>query len=266
MGVPDRWSGPGSAPPAELEDAAPPRFAQAVGLAFAAGRPRRLPGRRHRCSAWSPPASRSSRPCSTRSSASAWAARSTCSDPPDPAGPRLDARPTPTTRPRHRNRKRDTTMSRENSLVTAQWVEDHLDDPEIVLIEVDEDTTAYDKGHIKGAIKLDWTTDLQDQVRRDFVNKQQFEALLSDRGVAQRRHRRALRRQQQLVRRLRLLVLQALRPRRRQAARRRPQEVGARLPRADRRAAEPRDDVVHRAGAGHVASARSATRPSRRSA
>ena len=75
-------------------------------------------------------------------------------------------------------------MTRESSLVTAQWVEDHLDDPKIVLIEVDEDTTAYDKGHIKGAIKLDWTTDLQDQVRRDFVNKQQFEALLSGRGVA----------------------------------------------------------------------------------
>ena len=75
-------------------------------------------------------------------------------------------------------------MSRENSLVTAQWVEDHLDDPKVVLIEVDEDTSAYDKGHIKGAIKLDWTTDLQDQVRRDFVGKGQFEALLSERGVA----------------------------------------------------------------------------------
>ena len=75
-------------------------------------------------------------------------------------------------------------MSRENSLVTAQWVADHLDDPKVVLVEVDEDTTAYDKGHIRGAIKLDWTTDLQDQVRRDFVNKQQFEALLSQRGIA----------------------------------------------------------------------------------
>src|SRR5215211_5973385 len=75
-------------------------------------------------------------------------------------------------------------MSRESSLVTAQWVEDHLDDHAIVLVEVDEDTTAYDKGHIKGAIKLDWTTDLQDQVRRDFVGKQQFEALLSDRGIS----------------------------------------------------------------------------------
>jgi thiosulfate/3-mercaptopyruvate sulfurtransferase len=75
-------------------------------------------------------------------------------------------------------------MSRENTLVTAAWVEEHLDDPGIVLVEVDEDTTSYDAGHIKGAIKLDWTTDLQDQVRRDFVNKQQLEALLSDRGVA----------------------------------------------------------------------------------
>src|SRR5215216_4145230 len=75
-------------------------------------------------------------------------------------------------------------MSRDNALVPAPWVADHLDDPKVVLIEVDEDTTAYDKGHIRGAIKLDWTTDLQDQVRRDFVNKAQLEALLSSRGVA----------------------------------------------------------------------------------
>ncbi|MFY0407314.1 sulfurtransferase [Solicola sp. PLA-1-18] len=76
-------------------------------------------------------------------------------------------------------------MSRENALVTAQWVEDHLDDGSIVLIEVDEDTTSYDKGHIKGAIKLDWKTDLQDPVRRDFVNKEQFEQLLGGRGVSE---------------------------------------------------------------------------------
>ncbi len=75
-------------------------------------------------------------------------------------------------------------MSRDTALVSAQWVEDHLDDPKVVLVEVDEDTAAYDKGHIQGAIKLDWTTDLQDQVRRDFVNKAQFEKLLSSRGVA----------------------------------------------------------------------------------
>jgi thiosulfate/3-mercaptopyruvate sulfurtransferase len=74
-------------------------------------------------------------------------------------------------------------MSRESALVTADWVEEHLDDDGIVLVEVDEDTTAYDAGHIKGAVKLDWTTDLQDQVRRDFVNKEQFEALLSEKGI-----------------------------------------------------------------------------------
>ena len=75
-------------------------------------------------------------------------------------------------------------MTRENSLVSAQWVEDNLDTAGIVLVEVDEDTAAYDKGHIKGAIKLDWSTELQDQVRRDFVNKAQFEALLSSKGVS----------------------------------------------------------------------------------
>jgi thiosulfate/3-mercaptopyruvate sulfurtransferase len=75
-------------------------------------------------------------------------------------------------------------MSRDNALVSADWVEEHLDDPSIVLIEVDEDTSSYERSHIRNAIRLDWTTDLQDQVRRDFVSKEQFEALLSDRGVS----------------------------------------------------------------------------------
>src|SRR3982750_2132852 len=75
-------------------------------------------------------------------------------------------------------------MSRETTLVSADWVAEHLDDPSIVLIEVDEDPSAYDRSHIRGAIKLDWTTDLQDQVRRDFVSKSQFEALLSEKGVS----------------------------------------------------------------------------------
>jgi thiosulfate/3-mercaptopyruvate sulfurtransferase len=75
-------------------------------------------------------------------------------------------------------------MSREAALVTADWVEEHLDDDKVVLVEVDEDTTAYDKGHIKGAVKIDWKQDLQDPVRRDFVDKQQFETLLSERGVS----------------------------------------------------------------------------------
>ena len=75
-------------------------------------------------------------------------------------------------------------MSRENALVDADWVEAHLDDPKVVLVEVDEDVSAYDTGHIAGAVRLDWKTELQDQVRRDFVNKEQFEQLLSLKGIS----------------------------------------------------------------------------------
>ena len=74
-------------------------------------------------------------------------------------------------------------MSRSDVLVDADWVEAQLDDPNTVLVEVDEDTTAYDKGHIRGAVKLDWKQDLQDPVRRDFIGKQAFEQLLSSRGI-----------------------------------------------------------------------------------
>jgi thiosulfate/3-mercaptopyruvate sulfurtransferase len=75
-------------------------------------------------------------------------------------------------------------MSRDTALVSAEWAEKNIDAPGVVFVEVDEDTSAYDTGHIAGAIKLDWRTDLQDPVRRDFVNKTQFEALLSERGIA----------------------------------------------------------------------------------
>ena len=75
-------------------------------------------------------------------------------------------------------------MSRSDVLVDAEWVEAHRGDPGVVLVEVDEDTTAYDKGHIANAVKLDWKKDLQDPVRRDFVDKHGFEELLSDRGIS----------------------------------------------------------------------------------
>src|SRR3978361_1033438 len=75
-------------------------------------------------------------------------------------------------------------MARSDVLVTADWAESNLDAPNVVFVEVDEDTSAYDDGHIAGAVKLDWRTDLQDPVRRDFVDSQQFSKLLSDRGIA----------------------------------------------------------------------------------
>ena len=74
-------------------------------------------------------------------------------------------------------------MSRESALVSTDWAEKNLNAEKTVFVEVDEDTTAYDNGHIPGAIKLDWKADLQDPVRRDFVDKEQFEALLSSRGI-----------------------------------------------------------------------------------
>ncbi|AIJ27008.1 sulfurtransferase [Amycolatopsis methanolica] len=75
-------------------------------------------------------------------------------------------------------------MSREDVLVTTQWAEENLNTPGVVFAEVDEDTTAYDGGHIRGAVKIDWKTELQDPVRRDFVDKAGFEALLSEKGIS----------------------------------------------------------------------------------
>ncbi|MDI2031076.1 sulfurtransferase [Saccharopolyspora sp. TS4A08] len=75
-------------------------------------------------------------------------------------------------------------MSRADVLVSTEWAEENLNTAGVVFAEVDEDTTAYDGGHIPGAIKLDWKNDLQDHVRRDFVNREGFEKLLSAKGIS----------------------------------------------------------------------------------
>ncbi|MFI1239554.1 sulfurtransferase [Nocardia salmonicida] len=75
-------------------------------------------------------------------------------------------------------------MARSDVLVPVDWAEENLNAPGVVFVEVDEDTSAYEGGHIEGAIRLDWKTDLQDQVRRDFVNQEQFSDLLSARGIS----------------------------------------------------------------------------------
>src|SRR5436305_3952166 len=69
-------------------------------------------------------------------------------------------------------------------LVDADWVEAHLHDPMVRLVEVDVDTTAYDQGHIPGAVGFNWQKELQDQVVRAPVSKEQLEALLSRAGVS----------------------------------------------------------------------------------
>src|SRR2546430_9870591 len=75
-------------------------------------------------------------------------------------------------------------MARSDVLVSTDWAESNLTAPNTVFVEVDEDTSAYDGGHIEGAIKLDWKEDLQDHVKRDFVDAQQFSKLLSERGIS----------------------------------------------------------------------------------
>ncbi len=75
-------------------------------------------------------------------------------------------------------------MSRSDVLVNADWVLGHLPDPNVVLVEVDEDVSAYDSGHIAGAVKVDWQQDLQDAVRRDLVTPQAFATLLSKCGIS----------------------------------------------------------------------------------
>lgn len=75
-------------------------------------------------------------------------------------------------------------MARPDVLVSADWAEQNLNTDKVVFIEVDEDTSIYDLNHIPGAIRLDWREDLQDGLRRDFLDAEGFSKLLSERGVA----------------------------------------------------------------------------------
>jgi thiosulfate/3-mercaptopyruvate sulfurtransferase len=69
-------------------------------------------------------------------------------------------------------------------LVDTQWVEDHLDDDSIRIVEVDENPALYAEAHIPGAIGFDWQRDLQDQVKRDFLGPKEFGDLFGSRGVS----------------------------------------------------------------------------------
>ena len=69
-------------------------------------------------------------------------------------------------------------------LVETNWVADHLNDPNLRLVEADEDILLYDQGHIQGSVKLDWLVDVQNQLSRDFVDKAGFEQLMSRWGIS----------------------------------------------------------------------------------
>jgi len=69
------------------------------------------------------------------------------------------------------------------SLVETDWLEEHIDDPNVRVVDVDEDTTAYEKGHIKGAVGWNWNMDLHTKVGRDYVGQDELSDLLSRAGV-----------------------------------------------------------------------------------
>ncbi|QDO88677.1 sulfurtransferase [Ornithinimicrobium ciconiae] len=68
-------------------------------------------------------------------------------------------------------------------LVTTEWLAEHLGDPDLVVLESNEDVLLYDTGHIPGALKLDWHLDLNDQLSRDYVDGEQFATLMGERGI-----------------------------------------------------------------------------------
>jgi thiosulfate/3-mercaptopyruvate sulfurtransferase len=68
-------------------------------------------------------------------------------------------------------------------LVSTDWLAEHLDDPQVVVVESDEDVLLYETGHIPGAVMVDWHTDLNDPVTRDYIDGEGFAALLGGRGI-----------------------------------------------------------------------------------
>ena len=69
-------------------------------------------------------------------------------------------------------------------LVSTEWAAAHLTDPKVRLVESNEDMLLYDTGHIPGAVKLDWTTDLNDQVVRDYIDRDRLQKLLRSKGIS----------------------------------------------------------------------------------
>src|SRR5450631_786613 len=69
-------------------------------------------------------------------------------------------------------------------LVSTEWLAEHLDDPGLVVAESDEDVLLYETGHIPGAVKLDWHTELNDPDTRDYIDGARFARLMSEKGIS----------------------------------------------------------------------------------
>jgi len=69
-------------------------------------------------------------------------------------------------------------------LVSTQWVADHLADPNVRIVESDEDVLLYETGHIPGAVKIDWVADLNDPLIRDYIDRPRFQRLLRSKGIS----------------------------------------------------------------------------------
>ncbi len=70
------------------------------------------------------------------------------------------------------------------SLVSTQWVANNISNPDIRIVESNEDPLVYSSEHIPGAVEIDWSEDLNDPIRRDYLQKEQFEQLMSDKGIS----------------------------------------------------------------------------------
>jgi len=69
-------------------------------------------------------------------------------------------------------------------LVSTGWLADHLNDPNVVIVESDEDVLLYETGHIPGAVKIDWHMDLNDALTRDYLDGAAFAELLASKGIS----------------------------------------------------------------------------------
>ena len=122
-----------------------------------------------------------------------------------------------------------------NTLVTTDWVSQHAKDANVRVVEVDVDTAAYDQGHVPGSAGWNWTTDLCDTTVRDIAPIAKARGAAREIGYRQQDDNRALRRQQQLVRRVGVLAVENVRARGCSDHGRRPEEVAGRGTRVDDR-------------------------------